>query len=292
MRKGRNTFAALFLLPAVSLYAVLFLWPVVQALGISFFEWSGLSDQRKFVGLTNFQALLKDEVFRRALFNNLSIIVVGGFCILCLAVLLAHALQGASRVARALRSVYLLPHIVSMVIVAVLWKFIYHPTIGIATKVSTTFFKTSPAWLGDKSTALPAIMLAFIWYGLGFYTMLFAAGIRSIPTEVMEAADLDGASGWRRFKMVTWPLLWSIKRMSIIHISIASMNIFALVQLMTAGGPDRQTEVMLTYLYEQAIMNSDYGYATALATVNLVVVLTIAAIINFLYRKNPVEGAR
>jgi N-acetylglucosamine transport system permease protein len=292
MRKGRNTFAALFLLPAVSLYAVLFLWPVVQALGISFFEWSGLSDERKFVGLANFQTLFKDEIFRRSLLNNLTIIAGGGFFILCLAVLLAHALQGASRMARVLRSVYLLPHIVSMTIVAVLWKFVYHPTIGIATKVSTTVFGSSPVWLGDKKTALPAIILAFIWYGLGFYTMLFAAGIRSIPTEVMEAADLDGATGWRRFKLVTWPLLWSIKRMSIIHISIASMNIFALVRLMTEGGPDRQTEVMLTYLYEQAITNTDYGYATALATVNLVVVLLVAAAINWVFRRNPTEGAR
>ena len=121
--------------------------------------------------------------------------------------------------------------------------------------------------------------------------MLFSAGLRGIPAEVQEAAELDGALGWRGFWKVTWPMLWSIKRIAVVYVVINVMNAFALIFIMTSGGPDRSTEVMLTYLYEQAFKNSQYGYATALAVINFVVAMLLSVIILFIYRKNP-EGAR
>ncbi|MBL8047543.1 MAG: sugar ABC transporter permease [Chthonomonas sp.] len=291
MKRGGGWFRFAFLAPAMGLYGLLFLYPVAQAFFMSLFNWSGLSDNREYVGLKNFQDLAKDKIFVGAIQHNLIIFVGCGIAVLLIAIVVAHLLQGNGRLTKALRASYLLPHMVSMVIVAVMWRFIFNPTLGPVTIIAKALgVKDPPAWLGDTKTALLCVMVAFIWYGFCFYSMLFAAGIKGIPEEIYEAADLDGVRPWQRFRQITWPLLWSIKRMTLTHVAIATMNMFALVQLMTAGGPNRSSEVMLTYLYETGFSNSDFGYATALATVNLVVVLAVAGVINFIYRRNPSGG--
>ncbi|RYG47597.1 sugar ABC transporter permease, partial [bacterium] len=127
---------------------------------------------------------------------------------------------------------------------------------------------------------------------VGFYIMLFEAGLKQVPEEVNEAAALDGSLGWHRFRNVTWPLLWSVKRVAVIYLVINSMNVFALVFLMTRGGPDHASEVMLTHLYEQAFVNSSFGYATAVAIGNSFVVMALTLLILFVFRRNPVEGRR
>lgn len=291
-RRGRTLFIVSFLAPAVALYGLFVCLPVFRAFEFSMFRWSGVSQNREFVGPENFQKLAKDEVFWKSLGHNVWILVFGGLALLVLSLELAHAVQGQGRGAKLLRGIYLFPHIVSLVVVAILWQFIYNPTLGLLTTGLKAIGRESWAvtWLADPHTALPAVTVAFIWYGLGFYVMLFAAGLRGIPDEVNEAARLDGAAGLKRFWSVTWPLLWSIKRISVIHIAISTLNIFALVFLMTKGGPDRKTEVMLTYLYERGFAFSEYGYATALAVANLIVVMGLALVILALFRKDPTEA--
>jgi ABC-type sugar transport system permease subunit len=117
--------------------------------------------------------------------------------------------------------------------------------------------------------------------------MLFSAGLRALPAEVVEACALDGATGMTRFWRVTWPMLWSVKRVAIVNITITVMNIFALIYLMTQGGPDRATEVMLTYLYQTAFVNSQFGYATAIAVANFVIIMILSVAILFFTRRNP-----
>lgn len=293
MKSGRRAFVVGFLAPAVTLYGLLFLWPVLQALVMSFYSWSGFSDQRTFVGLKNFGDLAKDPIFRGALTHNLLILLVGGGLLLGIAITAAQLVQARDGLGRALRATYLLPHMVSVLIVGLMWKFVLNPSIGPVTMLARRLgWENPPTWLGEKSTALWCVIAAFVWYLFSFYTLLFAAGLKTIPEEVNEAAEIDGATGWQRFKMVTWPLLWSIKRMTMIHVSIASLNTFALVYVMTSGGPYRSTEVMLTYLYETAFSNTDFGYASALAVVNLVVVLIVAAVLRLVFRRNPTEARR
>ncbi|MCE9559564.1 MAG: sugar ABC transporter permease [Armatimonadetes bacterium] len=132
-RKKQRWFVISFLSPALLIYAVLFVWPVIQAFYVSLFEWSGLSDVRKFVGLANFQHLIGDKVVWQALTHNMVFLLLGGVVMMVLALVIAHCLQGESGAAKTLRGIYLLPHIVSLVIVAVLWKFIYNPSMGMAT---------------------------------------------------------------------------------------------------------------------------------------------------------------
>jgi N-acetylglucosamine transport system permease protein len=210
-----------------------------------------------------------------------------------LGLLLAHAAQGGGKTAKALRAIYLFPQAISLVVVAIIWQFLYNPSFGLVDSAAKQAHLPIPSsgWLGDPHTALPAVTVAFIWYVLGFYIMLFAAGIKNIPEDVLEAAHLDGADGFRRFRMVTWPLLWSVKRVAVTYIAINVLNVFALVQVMTAGGPDRRTDTILTYLYEAGFQHTQLGYASTVAASNFVVAMVISLFILWLFRRNP-EASR
>jgi len=292
IKKGRTAFIITFLAPALLLYVVFVAWPLVQAFALSFYRWKGLSPKRDFVGLGNYKDLWHDEVFWKSLSNNLWLMVVGGFVIIALAILLAHGMQGKGKAIRALRGLYLFPQVISLVVVAIIWQFLYNPSYGLVTGgISALGLQGYDEPLGKSSQALTAVGVAFVWYALGFYIMLFSAGLKQIPEEVNEAAALDGSSGFHRFKTITWPMLWSIKRISVIYIVINVLNIFALVYLMTKGGPNRSTETLLTYLYEQAFTNSKYGYGTTIAAANFVIAMVLALILMFIFRKNP-EGGR
>lgn len=291
--RERGLFIALFLFPACALYGLFVVWPVAQAFGISLYRWRGVSEQRTFVGLENFRRLLADPVFWQALAHNLMLLVGAGLAILVIALAVAHALHGAGRMARLMRSVYLFPQIISLVIVAILWMFLYNPSFGLLTGAlrAVGLGHWVVPWLGTSSTALAAVGVTFVWHALGFYVMLFSAGLRTIPDEIWEASRLDGAEGLTRFRRVTLPLLWAVLRVALVYLVINALNVFALVFLMTVGGPDRRSEVMLTYLYEQAFKNSDFGYATALAVANFAVVLALSGLILALFRRDPQEGA-
>lgn len=290
--RARTAFITLFLIPATALYALFVVIPVVQAFAFSLYRWRGISANRTFIGLQNFQHLFADPLVWRALSHNLLLFLGTSLVIFALSLSLAHAVGTESAIARFLRSVYLFPQVISLVVVAILWMFILNPSFGIfnAALKAVGLERWAIAWLGEKSTALASIGLAHVWHALGFYIMLFAAALRTIPPDVLEAATLDGATGLVRTRFVTLPMLWAVLRIALVYMAIGSMNIFSLVFLMTQGGPDRATEVMLTYLYEQAFKHSEFGYATALAVVNFVLVMALSGAILALFRHNPQEG--
>lgn len=290
--RARGLFVTGFLLPATVLYVLFVVLPVVQAFVFSLYRWRGISTNRIFVGLENFRQLFADPIVWMAIRHNLLLFVGTSVVILSLAIALAHAIGHDTGTARFLRSVYLFPQVISLVVVAILWMFILNPSFGIlnAALKAVGLERWAIAWLGEKSTALASIGVAHVWHALGFYTMLFAAALRTIPPDVMEAATLDGAMGLTRLRYVTLPMLWAVLRIALVYMAIGTMNIFSLVFLMTQGGPDRATEVMLTYLYEQAFKHSEFGYATALAVVNFVLVMALSGAILALLRHNPQEG--
>lgn len=290
---ARGVFIASFVAPAVALYGLFVIVPVMEAFAYSLFRWRGISAHKDFVGLENFHRLLEDPVFAQALMHNLVFLLVGGSVILVLGLAIAHAVHGSGGWARAMRSVYLFPQIISGVVVAVLWMFIYNPSFGVLNGLlkSLRLERLAMDWLGTPDTALWAVIVTFVWHGVGFYIMLFSAGLRTIPLEVHEAAVLDGAEGLYRFRTVTLPMLWAVLRVATVYATIGAMNVFALVFLMTTGGPDRRTETMLTYLYEQAFKNSEFGYATALAVANFVLVMTLSGLVLGVLRRDPQEAA-
>lgn len=293
MRKRQPVgFIVTFLFPAGLLYGLFVLYPLGQAVVFSLYRWRGVSEQKTYVGTENFRRLFADPVFWGALGHNLLLLAGAGAAILCLSLGIAHALQSHSRASRLLRSVYLFPQVMSLVVVSILWMFIYNPSFGLlnGSLRAAGLGRFATTWLGVSSTSLWAVGVAYVWHALGFYIMLFAAGLQSIPAEVYEAARLDGAEGLTRLRTITLPLLWSILRVAVIYLAINTLNIFALVFLMTQGGPDRHTEVMLTYMYEQAFTNNDFGLATALAIANLVMVMGLSGLALLLFRRDPKEG--
>jgi ABC-type sugar transport system permease subunit len=284
-QKGRTAFIVSFLAPAVAIYGLFVLYPLVQAFSFALYRWRGVSAHRTFVGTKNFADLAKDEAFRTAAFHNIELLIFGGAAIIAIAIAVAHALKSEKPAIQVLRGVVLFPQMVSLVAVATLWTFLFNPQFGPLKGLLPLFHVDS--WLGNSRTALPAVGTTFVWYALGFTIMLFSAGLKALPEEVMEASELDGATGFRRFREVTWPMMWSVKRVAIVNISIAVMNVFALVYLMTQGGPDRASEVMLTYLYENGFVDFQVGYATAIAVANFVIVMVLSVAILFFTRRNP-----
>jgi len=227
--RARSVFISAFLAPAIALYGLFVIVPVIEAFAYSLFRWRGVSEHKEYVGLDNFKRLVEDPVFRQALVHNLAFLVVGGAAILMLGLAIAHAVHGNGRWSRALRSVYLIPQVISGVVVAVLWMFIYNPSFGVLNGFlkGVGLGRWALDWLGTPSTALWAVIATFVWHGVGFYIMLFSAGLRTIPVEVNEAALLDGAEGLRRFRIITFPLLWAVLRIATVYVVINALNVFA-----------------------------------------------------------------
>lgn len=277
-KRERYITLATFLGPAVILYAVFFVLPMAQAFYYSLFRWRGLSQNKEFIGIKNFQDLAGDPIFWMALKHNLTFMIASVLIIIPLALFFAYVLSRKVPGAGAYRAVFLFPNIISIVAVAVLWSFVYNMQFGLL----NSFLKAvglenmTAGWLGEPKTALPAVIATSIWYSLGFYIVLFLAGIQSIPTSFYEAAWIDGANQWQAFRSITIPLVWEILRLGIVYLIIHTMNVFGLVWVMTEGGPSNHTETLLTYLYRKAFAESQYGYGTAVGVVVFVLVLGIA----------------
>ena len=297
MRRAKlecGLFVASFLAPTLLLYGLFVIVPLLQVLQLSLYRWRGVSQHRTFVGLENFHRLASDEIFFKAIKNSFLLIGICGPILILAGVAVAHLLNSESRISRFARAIYLFPQVISLVVVAVLWSFIYNPSFGLLDAVLKLIGMGNSIrpWLGDPATALPAVAVSFIWDALGFYGMLFAAGLKGIPEEIREAAELDGAVGLKRFWKVTWPLLWSIKKVASTYIVINVLNTFALVYLMTHGGPDRATDTLLTYLYEKGFSDFRFGDASAIGVANLVLALGMAGILALVFRKDPTEARR
>lgn len=269
---------SVFLGPAVVLYGIFFVLPMAQAFYYSLFRWRGLSQHKDFIGIQNFRELAGDPIFWMALKHNLTFLVASVLIVIPTALFFAYILSRKVKGASSYRAVFLFPNIISIVAVAVLWSFVYNMQFGILNSLlkGIGLERLTTGWLGEPRTALPAVIVTSIWYSLGFYIVLFLAGLQSIPPSFYEAASIDGANQWQSFRHVTIPLVWEILKLGVVYLIIQAMNVFGLVWIMTEGGPSNHTETMLTYLYRKAFAESQYGYGTALGVVVFVMVLGIA----------------
>jgi N-acetylglucosamine transport system permease protein len=251
---------------------------MAQAFYFSLFRWRGLSQHKEFVSTQNFREIVADPIFWMALKHNLTFLAAGMLITIPVALFFAYVISRKVRGASSYRAVFLFPNIISIVAVAVLWSFVYNMQFGLLNALLNVIGleRFATGWLGEPRTALPAVIATGIWYSLGFYIVLFLAGIQSIPPSFYEAASIDGANQLQSFRHITIPLLWEILKLALVYIVIQTMNVFGLVWVMTEGGPSNHTETMLTYLYRKAFAESLYGYGTALGVVVFILVLGIA----------------
>ncbi|MBN1287081.1 MAG: sugar ABC transporter permease [Anaerolineae bacterium] len=267
MRRDKYKIIIPFLFPAIALYLVFVIYPYLQAMYISLTKWRGLTPNPEFIGLENFQRMLEDKYFWNALGNNVTYLIFVPLITITISLYLAFLLtQGKMRFSKFYRVTYFFPQVMSLVAIGVLWSFIYHPTIGILNSILKAIgIAEPPAWLGNPDAVVPAIGAVIVWQAVGFYMVLFIAGMESIPVTFYEAATIDGANRWQLFWNITLPLLWDTTRTALVFLAIGAANMFAITQTMTEGGPNRASDVLATYLYERAFISSKFGYATAIA---------------------------
>lgn len=267
--KRKNIFILSFLTPPLLIYVVFFIYPFLQSFRISFYKWSGYTKDMEFVGLANFKKMIKDSAVFSAFKNDLFFIVVASVLIFIIAMFFAVTFTSKNYPEIGFyRVLYFFPNMLSIVIVALIWMFIYNPSFGLINGILQFFGYEgeSIALLGSTKTVLAALVAPQVWMQLGFYMVLFIAAINTVPKSLYEAADIDGASNFRKFSSITLPSIWYTIQISIIFFIINTVNnAFALISVTTKGGPYGSSEVLTTYYYKQAFVNSDFGYGTAIA---------------------------
>jgi ABC-type sugar transport system permease subunit len=220
-----------------------------------------------FVGLRNYLELLHDSLFWLALRNTVWFVLLTLPTGVALSLALALAVNTRLRGMTLFRSAYFLPFIVSMVAVAVVWRWVYNPDFGLLNWLLGRLGVAKVAWLSNSTTAMPAVAAMFVWKNLGWNMTLFLAGLQGIPGHLYEAAALDGAGRWQQFRHVTWPLLAPTTFFVTVTTVIGNFQVFDAVYLMTQGGPGRSTEVYIYLLYNQGFRFFNMGYAAAMAWV-------------------------
>lgn len=272
----------LYLLPGLLVYLVFTFYPILETVRTSFYQWDGFSSERLFIGLENYTTLFSDQQFLNAFLHNLIFIVF--YCIIpiLLGLLLASILSRKPLPGFTFfRTVLFLPQVLSMVVVGVIWRWIFNPTFGPLNTILSTvgLGQLTRAWLGDFSLALPAVGSVGTWVEYGFCMILFLAGMQHIPEEYYEASSLDGANAFQQFIHITIPGLRSEIGVALVTTIIAALRVFDLVYVTTRGGPGNATLVTGFLIYRSAFLQNKIGYAAALATVLMLVILAISLLI-------------
>jgi N-acetylglucosamine transport system permease protein len=284
MKTRRGFFIAACLLPGLALFFLFKVYPTIQIFQKSLYLWTGVGDEPKFIGMKNFVDMFHDDAFLLALRNTGFLMLIVPVLTLLIALVNASLLTQSKLKERGFyRTVFFFPSILSFVVIAILWSFIYHPTMGFVNSGLELLGlgDWAMAWLGDSRTVLWALAVTLIWQAAGYYMVMYMAGIDSISPDLYEASGLDGATRIQQFFYITIPMLWEIIRVTIIFSINGVLTIsFVIVSIMTAGGPDRHSEVVMTYLYSQAFTNSNFGYAMAIGVFIFIISLLLALISN------------
>jgi raffinose/stachyose/melibiose transport system permease protein len=277
----------LFLLPAIILFLLFVIYPILQSIYYSLFNWKGFGPAVDFVGLDNFKNILKDKVFMIALRNGALIIALSLFAQLPLSLALA-ILVGRDLPGRVIfRTIFFLPYVLSEVIAALMWLFILNPDPdrGFINAVIEFLGGDSQAWLGNTDLVLLAIFAALTWKYFGYHMLLFMTGVQNIPAEIEEAGRIDGANSFQNFLYITLPLLGSTIRTSVYLSVLGSIQQFIMVWIMTKGGPVNASETMATYMYRFGFVRFQLGYGSAVAIYMFLLCLIFSLIYQRLTRQ-------
>ncbi|MDR6433480.1 carbohydrate ABC transporter permease [Brucella pseudogrignonensis] len=265
-----------FLPPALLLFTLFVILPMGEAAWYSLYRWNGYGTPTEFVGLKNFQVLFNNAAFSQALFNNGLIIFISVLIqiplAIWLAMMLAHRIPGVV----AFRLIFFLPYVLADVAAGLIWRFVYDGDYGLFAAASNFFGFANPYVLADKDVAIYAVLAVIVWKYFGFHMMLFIAGLQSVDKAVLEAAEIDGATGWQKFRYVTLPMLGSTVRLSVFFAVIGSLQLFDMIMPLTGGGPSNSTQTMVTFLYTYGVMRMQVGLGSAVGVVLFVICVTLA----------------
>lgn len=269
--------AILFLLPFLLLYVVLKLWPIVYGFWISLHNWSSIGGIPTFVGTQNYQRILNDAIFWRAFGNTVFFTALATPTLIGLGMALALVLNRKLPGGGLFRTLFYLPNMLSVSVISLIFVAVLTAdSSGLVNNVLGNFGIAPVSFLLNQHTAMPSIALAAVWWTVGFNMLILLAGLQNIPSEVIDAARVDGASGWRQFVWITLPLLRRPLMLVTILQFIACFQVFGLVDVMTRGGPGGATRSLVYYLFERAFTNSQLGYGSAIATILFLILFVVS----------------
>jgi len=302
MRHGQYRFIVGFLIVPLALYGVFVISPFIQAFYYSMTNWTGVSPEFEFIGLRNFENLMDDSLFLKALRNNAVLLAVMPVAVILLALTFAFLLnvgrQGSGGGVKGVRGsgfyklAFFMPQVLAVPVIAVIWAVIFDPTpTGLVNSVMRRLGFGSSGWLADPDLALYCVLWVLVWGSVGFYLVLFNAAMSAIPRDIFEAALLDGAGRVTTFFRVTIPLLWDTIQTAWVYLAILALDVYALVAVMTAGpgGPDNSTQVISLQIAQNGFQFGRAGYASAIGVILFFVTLIIAAIMLRATRRERIE---
>jgi raffinose/stachyose/melibiose transport system permease protein len=279
LKSRRNLLNIVFFVgPALLILIVFGLIPIVYNFIMSLYQ-TDLMSPSVFVGLRNYEILFRDTVFQQSLKNNILLVCGSLTAHLVVALFLANILFSKLRGTNFFQSAFFLPSVITGVAIGLTWTFILNSQFGMVNKILEilNLAQFQHQWLADKDTAMLAIIIVVMWQYVGYHMVIQLAAMRNIPVELYEVAALDGASKWRQFTDITFPLIKPVLKVDAILIITGSLKYFDLVFVMTRGGPNHATEVLSTYLYYQGFRTLKYGYASAIG--NILLLLCVLAIV-------------
>jgi multiple sugar transport system permease protein len=272
---NRDYFAYLFLLPTIIIIFSFHVLPVLYSFILAFYNWDLISPA-KFTGLRNFELLLHDKLFYQSLWNTLYYSAVSVPLNIIFALTIAMFLNQKIKGMDAYRVMYFIPVITSINAVSIVWKLIYHPQFGLLNRLLESVGIPGQRWLLDPRWAMLAIILMSVWKGPGYNIIIFLTGLKNIPSHLYEAATVDGANSWQKFRHITWPMLSPVTFFILIMSIIGSFQVFAQIYMMTpGGGPMNSTMTVVFYLYKVAFTDFHFGYAAAIAFELFIMIFTL-----------------
>ncbi|MBB2830309.1 UNVERIFIED_ORG: raffinose/stachyose/melibiose transport system permease protein [Rhizobium esperanzae] len=275
--------AAILLVPALAIYAVFALYPMLNVVILSFQKWNGLDANRQFVGMANYSAIFtRDPVFWVAFRNTVIWTLMSLIFPPLVGLLLALSLNQKIFGRNGLRAIFYLPVIIAPIAVATMWKWMYDPFFGLFAQLLTSWGMQGwiKDWLGNKNIALYSVFVAYLWQTVGFSMVLFLAGLQNVSQTLVEAARIDGAGRWAVFKHVTLPALRPTITIVLVLSVISSLKAFDIVYGLTGGGPAQSTQMLALWAFTQAMQIFDFGRGAAISVVLLLI--TMAVVIPYL----------
>jgi raffinose/stachyose/melibiose transport system permease protein len=270
------TVVLVFLPPALLLFTVFVALPMVEAAWFSFYNWNGYGRPEKFIGLANYGYLIGNATFVRALVNNGLVIAVSLLIQLPLALAVAMMVAGRIAGAAAFRMIFFLPYVLADVGAGLIWRYMFDGDYGLVATINGALGLQPYYLLADKDWAFTAILIVIIWKYFGFYMMLYVAGLQGIDKSLLEAAEVDGASPFQRFRYIVLPQLGPMIRLSIFFSVVGALQLFDIVVPLTAGGPFDTTHTMVSFLYYFGITRMRVGFGSAVGVVLFFICVTFA----------------
>lgn len=284
MQKKPRLFIAACVLPALILTIIFMIIPMTNAVYLSFTDSTALSfgTNSKFIGIENYKYMFQDKYFLLALKNTIKLMAVVPLITLIFSLVFAFILTQSRIMEKGLyRMVFFFPSVISLTIVGIIWSFVFNPTKGIMNHLLELLHleEFQHAWLGESKTALWCVAAALIWQAVGYYMVMYIASIDGISKEVYEAANIDGASSFQKLIFITIPMLKNAIGITYVLSLSGTINLsFTLSNVMTAGGPNGASSVLLQYMYRQGMHNANFGYAMSIAMFTLAMALLLAVV--------------